>query len=350
VGLAAARRASFEAAQTVFAGRDPIGEKRAKVEQVTMTFDGVAKLYIAAHEPTWKNAKHVQQWKNTLTTYAAPVFGKWSVQAVDTGAVMRVVEPLWLEKTETATRVRGRIESVLDYATSRGWRTGENPARWKGHIENLLPKAAKVAQVEHHAALPLAEMGGFMTSLHKQGGTAALALRFAILTAARTGEVIGARWSEIDMDSGTWTIPAERMKMGRLHRVPLTAAAKEVLTALLPTRAEGGDGFVFPGQKPKTGLSNMSMAAVLKRMKIADVTVHGFRSVFRQWAGDNTTIAREVIEASLAHAIGDSTERAYARNDLFDRRRELMEAWAAFCASTGKPSDNVVQIRALKAS
>jgi integrase len=299
-----------------------------------MTFDAVAALYIAAHEPTWKNAKHAQQWKNTLATYATPAFGKWSVKAIDTAAVMKVLEPLWHEKTETATRVRGRIETILDYATTSGWRTGDNPARWKGHIENLLPKASKVAKVENHAALPYTEMPAFMAALTAMSGTGALALRFTILTAARTGEVIGARWSEIDMKAGIWTIAGERMKMGKEHRVPLTAAALDVLREMLPLRPEKGDGFVFPGQKANTGLSNMSLAAVLKRMKQADITVHGMRSVFRQWAGDNTTVAREVIEAALAHAVGDATERAYARNDLIERRRDLMKQWADYCGTS----------------
>ncbi len=337
VGLKEARDAAHAARKAVRDGLDPIGEKRAKAveekaKQAAMTFNGVLKLYLAAHEDTWKNPKHRQQWRNTLESYASPVFGDWLVQAVDTGAVMKVLEPLWREKTETASRLRGRIETVLDYAAARGWRTGENPARWKGHVENLLPKRSKVAKVEHHAALPWEEIGAFMARLTDQPGTGALALRFTVLTAARTGEVIGARWSEIDMASATWTVPGERMKAGREHRVPLTPAALDVLREMLPARTASG-GYIFPGRKDNTGLSDMSLAAVLKRMDLSNLTVHGFRSSFRQWVGDRTTVAREVAEAALAHTIKDKTEAAYARNDLFDRRRKLMEQWAAFCAT-----------------
>lgn len=334
IGLADARRAAQDASRAVLAGRDPIGEKRAKAiavkaQQAAMTFNGVVALYLAAHQATWKNAKHRQQWENTIETYASPVFGDWLIQNVDTGAVMRVIEPLWRTKVETASRVRGRIESVLDYATARGWRTGDNPARWRGHVENLLPARSKVAHVEHHAALPFSDMGAFMVSVVRLTGTGALALQFVILTAARTGEVIGARWSEIDMSAATWTIPADRMKAGREHRVPLTPAALKVLRTMLPARSPVG--FVFPGRRLDTGLSNMSLAAVLKRMGRGDLTVHGFRSTFRQWAGERTTVAREVAEAALAHTVRDKTEAAYARGDLFDRRRRLMEKWAMFC-------------------
>ena len=352
VGLADARRAANDAARAVLAGGDPIAERREREAEAKrqkdakMTFDGVLRLYLAAHQHTWKNAKHRQQWVNTLQSYAFPVFGSWPVQSVDIGAVMKVIEPLWTGKTETASRLRGRIETVLDYAAARGWRTGENPARWQGHMENLLPKRADVAKVEHHAALPWADMGAFMAALCKLTGTGPLALQFVILTAARTGEVIGARWSEIDMAGATWTIPAERMKAKREHRVPLTDSALDVLRAMLPSRPENGDGFVFPGRKLETGLSDMSLTAVLKRMGYGELTVHGFRSTFRQWVGDRTTVAREVAEAALAHTLKDKTEAAYARNDLFDRRRKLMEAWAAFCSTAEAPEAAVVPIRA----
>jgi integrase len=351
VGLADAREAAAVARKAVRDGRDPIGAKRAKQAEdkanaAAMTFKGVVELYLDAHEDTWRNAKHKQQWRNTLDTYATPVFGDWQVAAVDTGAVMRVIEPLWKAKTETASRLRGRIEAILDYAAARGWRTGDNPARWRGHVENLLPKRSRVAKVEHHAALPWQQISPFIAALQKQGGTGALALRFVILTAARTGEVIGARWSEIDMKGATWTVPGERMKAGREHRVPLTPAALEVLRAV-PARPADGDAFVFPGREKKAGLSNMSLAAVLKRMGHAELTVHGFRSTFRQWAGERTSVAREVAEAALAHSLKDKTEAAYARSDLFDRRRDLMERWAAFCAEP-MPTEtaNVVAIRA----
>jgi integrase len=259
---------------------------------------------------------------------------------------MKVIEPLWKSKTETASRVRGRIEAVLDYAAARGWRTGDNPARWRGHIENLLPRRSKVAKVEHHAALPWAQMGAFMADLQKVGGTAALALQFTILTAARTGEVIGARWSEIDLAARAWTIPGERMKAGKEHRVPLTDAALDVLRRMQPARPAAGDGYVFPGRGKDVGLSNMSLTAVLKRMGRGDLTVHGFRSTFRQWTGEMTSVAREVAEAALAHSLKDKVEAAYARNDLFDRRRKLMEQWATFCATVEAPGGAVVPIRA----
>jgi integrase len=349
VGLKDAREAAADARKAVRAGTDPIGVKKAKAsetkaQQTAMTFDSVLKLYLAAHEDTWRNPKHRAQWRSTLDTYVSPVFGGWQVSAVDVGAVMRVIEPLWKAKTETASRVRGRIETVLDYAAARGWRTGENPARWRGHVENLLPKRSKVAKVEHHAALPWAQIGAFMDALAKQPGTAKLALQFTILTAARTGEVIGARWGEIDMNAKTWTIPADRMKAGREHRVPLTDAALDVLRTMLPNRPEKEDGFVFPGRKDGTGLSNMSLAAVMKRMNLAELTVHGFRSTFRQWVGERTTVAREVAEAALAHTVKDKTEAAYARGDLFDRRRQLMEQWADFCATIETPAGTGVTV------
>ncbi len=338
VGLAEARELAADARRAVRAGKDPIGDKKAakaaaRVHAAAMTFDEVFKLYLAAHEDTWRNQKHVQQWKNTIETYVGPVFGKWQVQDVDTGAVMKVLDPLWKDKTETASRLRGRIEAVLDYAKARGWRTGENPARWKGHVENLLPKRAKVAKVEHHAAMAIDRVGKFMAALEQQPGTGALALRFTVLTAARTGETIGATWAEIDLAAKVWTIPGARMKAGREHRVPLTDDALVILCTMLPAKPEKGDGFVFPGRAKGAPLSNMSMTAVMRRMELGDLTVHGFRSTFRQWVGDHTTVAREVAEAALAHSLKDKTEAAYARNDLFDRRRELMEAWAAFCAT-----------------
>lgn len=353
VGLKDARDAAHRARKAVRDGLDPIGEKRAKAAQVkahlaAMTFDGVLKLYLAAHEETWRNAKHRQQWKNTIETYASPVFGDWLVQAVDTGAVMKVIEPLWKEKTETASRVRGRIETILDYAAARGWRQGDNPARWRGHVENLLPARAKVAKVEHHAALPWAEIGAFMAELKGQAGTGALALQFVILTTARTGEVIGARWSEIEMKAATWTIPGERMKAGREHRVPLSEGALDLLRTMQPSKPAAVDGFVFPGQKKESGLSDMSLTAVLRRMGRGDLTVHGFRSTFRQWVGDRTTVAREVAEAALAHSLKDKTEAAYARNDLFDRRRKLMDMWAKFCSTPSHVSAELLDFRVAK--
>jgi integrase len=338
VGLAEARDRATQARRLLRLGSDPIGAKQARaaeaaVQAATMTFKAVAELYLTAHEGTWRNAKHRYQWRQTLESYVYPVMGGIPVAAVEIGAVMKVIEPLWTTKPETAARVRGRVETIIDYATARGWRTGENPARWRGHVENLLPARSKVAAVVHHAALPWAEMGAFMAALVQQGGTAALALRFTILTAARTTEAIEARWQEIDMDHATWTVPGQRMKAGREHRVPLSDAAIDVLHTLLPGRSATGGGFVFSGQRPGTPLSNMAMTALLRRMGRGAITVHGFRSTFRQWAGDNPLVAREVAEAALAHALKDKTEAAYARGDLFDRRRVLMEKWAEFCAT-----------------
>jgi integrase len=265
---------------------------------------------------------------------------------VDTGAVMRVLEPIWREKPETASRLRGRIESVLDYATARGWRTGDNPARWRGHMDNLLPSRAKIARVEHHAALPWREIGVFATCLAKQDGVGSLALRFAILTAARTGEVIGTRWSEIDMAAGLWTVPAERMKGGREHRVPLSNAALDVLRQV----AKLGTGrdptaFVFPGGKTGKPLSSMAMLMLLRRMGRGDLTAHGFRSSFRDWCAEATNYPREIAEAALAHTLRDKTEAAYQRGDMMEKRRRLMAEWAAFCARPATTGE-VVPLRA----
>jgi integrase len=280
---------------------------------------------------------HRAQWRSTLETYAYPVFGDRPVTEIGVGDVMRVLEPIWREKAETASRLRGRIESVLDYATARGWRTGDNPARWRGHLQNLLPARGKIARVNHHAALPWRDMAAFMTELRQQEGVGATALQFAILTAARTGEVIGARWSEIGVTEAVWTVPAERMKAHRLHRVPLTAPALAVLQRMEPGRPVDGDGYVFPGGRRGQPLSNMSLAAVLKRMRRSDLTVHGFRSTFRDWAAEATHYPREVAEAALAHTLRDKVEAAYRRGDLFDKRRRLMDEWASYCGSPHEP-------------
>jgi integrase len=255
------------------------------------------------------------------------------VAEVGTEAVLRVLQPIWQLKPETASRVRGRIEAVLDYAQARGWRQGENPARWRGHLAHMLPARARVARVEHHAALPWQEIWGFMARLRQHKATAARALEFTILCAARTGEVIGARWSEIDMENTIWTVPAERMKGGRAHRVPLSVAALAVLRHMLPLRPAGEeDGFVFPGLRPGTPLSNMAMLKLLERMGHGDLTVHGFRSAFRDWCEEATHTPHAVAEAALAHAVADKVEAAYRRGDLFAKRAALMEDWAAFCA------------------
>ena len=332
VSLSEARQLAEATRKLVRQGVDPIDHRQAeetakRAAARLNSFEEVADAYIKAHEASWRNDKHKQQWRNTLATYAGPVMGKMPVAKVDVAAVSRVLEPIWREKPETASRLRGRIESVLDFAAARGWRTGENPARWRGHLENLFPARAKIAAVEHHAALPWQDVPAFLGELAAAKGIAALALRFLILTAARTGEVIGATWGEIDMTAKTWTIPAERMKARTEHRVPLSAGAVAILEAVKPFK-RGDDKPVFPS--PSVGsLSNMTLAAVMKRLKRAE-TVHGFRSSFRDWAAETTTWPREICEAALAHTIG-GVEAAYRRGDLFDKRRQLMTEWAVYC-------------------
>ena len=350
VSLAEARDAAMEARKVVRRGINPIDERRAQRSQLAalagLTFAQVADAYIAAHEASWRNAKHRQQWRNTLDTYAAPVLSKLPVAQVEVGDVMRVLEPLWREKTETASRLRGRIESVLDYAAARGWRSGDNPARWRGHLDNLLPARSKVAKVEHHAALPWRQIGAFMASLAKEEGISALALRFTILTAARTGEVIGARWSEVDLGEALWTVPAGRMKASREHRVPLSDAAMNLLREVEKLRMNPkADGFVFPGGKLGKPLSSMALLMLLRRMERTDLTAHGFRSTFRDWCGEATNYPREVAEAALAHVNGDKTEAAYLRSDMMEKRRRLMADWAAFCARPAV-SGEVISLRA----
>jgi integrase len=333
IGLADARTRALECRRLLLDGIDPLDAKqKERAADVTakakaMSFDECATAYIEAHRGGWKNEKHGEQWRNTLATYAGPVIGKLSVADVDTGLVMKVLEPIWYVKTETASRLRGRIESVLDFSKVRGYRTGENPARWRGHLDKLLPKRSNVQKVEHHAALPYAELGAFFQELQKQGGAAARALELLILTAARTGEIIGARREEFDLKAKVWTIPGARMKMKKEHRVPLSPAALAIVKDAL---AAGGDYlFCSPGKKDKP-LSNMALLALLKRMGRDDLTAHGFRSVFRDWSGETTNFPREVIEAALAHGLMDKTEAAYARGDLFVKRAKLMDQWAAY--------------------
>jgi integrase len=262
--------------------------------------------------------------------YVYPVFGELSVAAIDIGLVMKVIEPLWKAKTETGSRVRGRIESILDWARVRGFRSGENPARWRGHLDHLLPARSKLRRVKHFAALPYAEIGGFMAALRQQTSMGARALEFTILAAARTGEIIGATWDEIDLAARTWTIPGSRMKGGKEHKVPLSAAATAVLKDMAAIRHSE---FVFPGARGGRPLSAMAMAMSLRRMRRDDLTTHGFRSTFRDWASERTSFPREVAEMALAHAIPSAVEAAYRRGDLFEKRRRLMEAWADFCTN-----------------
>jgi integrase len=354
-GLAEARERAAAARKLRHEGVDPLDlrnadkKRRADAAAAAVTFRQAAESYIKAHRAAWRNAKHAWQWTATLESHAYPVIGDLSVAAVDTGHVTKILEPIWSTKAETAARVRGRIEAVLDFAKVRGWRMGENPARWKGHLENVLPARGRVSKVEHFAALPWQQIGGFMAELDQQDGTAALALKFTILTAARTGEVIGARWCEIDMQAAVWTVPGERMKSEKEHRVPLADAVLAVLRQAAELRqSDAADAPVFPGGKggkSVKGLSNVAMLMLLRRMGRGDLTVHGFRSSFRDWCAESAGFQREVVEAALAHTIESKVEAAYRRSDLFDKRRRLMDDWAAFCGRVTPASGNVVAIR-----
>lgn len=317
-------------------GVDPIDARKAERDRrrnerlSAVTFRDCARRYIEAHEAGWKNPKHKAQWAATLDTYAHPVFGDASVQSVNTAAVLRVLEPIWRTRTETASRLRGRIEAVLDWAAARKLRTGENPARWRGHLDKLLPARTRVRSVVHHAALPYRKIGPFMAELREAQGVAPRALEFAILTAARTGEVIEARWDELDLEARIWTVPAERMKARRAHRVPLSPSAMGLLDRM--ARLREGD-FVFTGSRAGRPLSNMALRSVLLRLGRDDLTVHGFRSTFRDWAAEQTAHPNEVVEMALAHVVRDKAEAAYRRGDLFEKRRRLMDDWAARCSA-----------------
>ncbi|WP_304305383.1 site-specific integrase [Pseudacidovorax intermedius] len=327
VSLADAREQAREMQKQLRSGIAPVAPSRTQRSALTAvhaaekTFDWCAEQYINSKADEWKNPKHRQQWENTLKEYASPVMGRSLVREITLRHVMQCLEPIWKTKNETASRLRGRIEAVLDWATVREYRTGENPARWKGHLDKLLPAPTKIQKVQHHKAVPIDDMPAFMASLRRRDGIAARALEFVVLTAARSGEVRGARWSEIDMASKLWVIPAERMKAKREHRVPLSEPAFRLL-AEMPRIAD----LIFPGTKSKP-LSDMSLTAVMRRMQV-DAVPHGFRSTFRDWAGDRTEFARDLIEFALAHAIADKTEEAYRRSDGMERRRALMQAWA----------------------
>jgi integrase len=337
VSLAAARARARQLHAIVHEGRDPLAERAvakaraetdaAKAKAAAMTFGEVADMYIDAHAPSWRSAKHHQQWHNTLRTYVLPAIGALPVGCVDKGAVMKIIEPLWRSKTETAARVRGRIERILDYAKARGWRDGDNPARWRGHLEQMLPKRSRVQRVEHLAALPWREIGAFMQRLRQNSGISARCLEFLILTACRSGEVRGARWDEIDLTLAAWTIPAQRTKAGRKHRVPLSEPAMAVLRTMAQF---GTDGFVFPGLKAAAALSDVALTKAAHNAG-ARATVHGFRSTFRDWCAEKTGYPRELAEAALAHTLKDKAEAAYQRGDLLERRRRLMAEWADFC-------------------
>lgn len=339
-GLAEAREMAREHLVEIRKGADPVRERLQRRQRQVWTFKKVAEAYIDTHRAGWKNPKHAQQWENTLQTYVYPVFGDKHVADVTKLDVLDAVKPIWLDKHETATRVRNRIELILSYAMQAGYRPeGPNPAVLKGNLDALLPKKQGLGDVEHHAALGIDDMHGFVQRLRQVQGMGARALEFAILTAARSGEVRGATWSEIDLDAAVWEIPKARMKGGRDHRVPLSAEAVALLQAL--PRFKGVD-LVFVGMKNKP-LSDMTLTAALRRMKVG-ATAHGFRSTFRDWTAERTATPREVAEMALAHAIGDKTEEAYRRGDLFDKRRVLMQQWALFI-DTPPAKGNVQPLR-----
>jgi len=343
ISLADARQTASDYRKMVLQGLDPIDERRRKRTAVLgqLTFSECAKQFLDAHSSGWRNAKHRQQWASTLGTYAYPIIGDLPVNAVGTGEIMRVIEPIWQTKTETAKRLRGRIGRVLDWARVREHREGDNPARWRGHLDQLLPAPSKIATVIHHPALPFAEIPEFMTLLRKRTGVAALALEFAILTAARSGEVRGMKWGEIKGE--TWTVPAERMKANKEHRVPLPKRAQAIIKEM---RKHGEAGFVFESlAKASKPLSDMTLLAVLKRMGRNDLTVHGFRSTFRDWISERTAFSSDVAEAALAHTIANKVQAAYQRGDLFEKRRKLMGAWAGYCESDPEAEAEVVSIR-----
>lgn len=343
VSLEEARNTAIDLLRTVRRGVDPIDARDEKKPRPT-TFEEVADQCITSMKPGWSNLKSERQWRSSLKAYAFPALGKMDVSAITASDVFDVLEPIWSAKPETAKRVRERVEKVMDFASALKLRTGDNPARWRGGLEALFPKKVKVRKVQHHAALPYADMPAFMAALRKREGIAPRALEFAILTAARTSEVLGARWDEIDLDKKVWTIPAERMKARREHRVPLSDAATALLKAL-PRDPEGEFVFISVMSKGRP-MSNMALLKVLKLMKRTDLTVHGFRSTFRDWASEVTAHEAPVVEMALAHSIGNAVEAAYRRGDLFQKRERLMVDWAACCAGDSRTGAKVVPIRA----
>jgi integrase len=353
VKLADARKKATAAHSLVVDGIDPIEERNARkataaVEQAKATsFKECAEGYIEAHKSGWKSDKHAGQWRATLETYAYPIIGSLPVGSIEDGHVMKILQPIWTTKTETANRVRGRIEKVLDRAKVLKLRTGDNPARWKGHLDHLLPAKSQVAPVEHHPALPYRELPDFMAKLRQREGVSARALEFTILTIARTGDTIGAKQSELDLKEKLWTVPAERVKgkkgaRKRDHVVPLSKQALAILDDL----PDAGD-FVFPGGVEGRGLSNMAMAELLKEMGYSSevATVHGFRSTFKDWCSEQTAYPNEMSEMAMAHTVSDKVEAAYRRGDMREKRRRLMNDWAKFCDSKGLTGNNVVSIR-----
>ena len=343
--LADARRKADQLRNSLSNNVDPIAQRhkvrvKAKVERQKQsnTFQSCAEEYIEAKKAGWKNAKHLQQWQNTLITYAFPIIGKTPVSEIETAQVLKILKPIWTTKTETATRVRTRIELVLDYAEALKLRSGSNPARWRGHLATILPNAAKIRKIEHHPALPYDELQPFMGILSVTNGIGARALEIAILTASRTFEVLGATWGEFDLDKRVWTVPHERMKAGIEHRIPLSESAMKILKVLHDGRISDS---VFPNLTNGKPLSNAGMSSVLKRMGRTDITVHGFRSTFRDWVAEKTNTPERIAESALAHRLKDASEAAYQRGDLIEKRQALMTNWANYCYPT---KDKVVQL------
>lgn len=334
ISLAAARELAVDCRKIIGAGGDPIERRKKGAEP---TFGKCADMFLLSMESQWKNAKHRAQWRMTLDRYAEPIRGL-KVSQVYTDDVLGVLKPLWQSRPETASRLRGRIERVLDFAKARGWRSGENPALWRGHLKNILPARSKLTR-GHHAAMPYAKVPNFVQRLVEKEAISARALEFLILTAARSGEVLDATWDEFDLEKALWTIPASRMKAGKGHRVPLSPRSLEIVSTLSEVRIAN---YVFPGHRPNRPLSNMAFAKLMQRMKVSDYTPHGFRSSFRDWAGDATSFSREVAEQALAHRVGDETERAYRRADALEKRRDLMTSWANYCCMS--ETKNVVRM------
>lgn len=337
VPLALAREKARQAKAVVESGADPILERQRAMSALkatqasALTFAQAATQYIDAKSAEWKNGKHRDQWVNTIETYANPVIGKLMVSDVRQEHILSLLQPIWTTKTETASRLRGRLEQVLDWARVRGYRDGENPARWRGHLDKLLPQPKKIAKVEHFPALPVAEMPAFMAALREREGTGARALEFLALAAVRSNEVRNATWSEINLDEALWVIPASRMKASKEHRVPLSAPAVSLLRGL---SRQAGTDIVFPGTKGQA-LSDMTLTAIMRRMGLKEVP-HGLRSTFRDWTSERTNYPREVAEMALAHTIGNKVEAAYRRGDLFEKRQQMMADWAAFCCGEAK--------------
>ena len=347
--LSEARERARKARQLLADKIDPLEARKAErasralASAKAMSFEEAAKKYHEAHDKKWASRKHAAQFLASLEAYAFPKIGKLPVSDIDIGRVLAVLEPIWTTKTETASRVRQRIEAVLGWAAVRGFRTGDNPARWKGNLDTQLAPRSEIAPSKHHAAMPYSEVGAFVAELRNRPAIAARALEFAILTATRTGEVIGARWEEIDLDKAVWTIPASRMKARVQHRVPLAPRAVEILRKM-PRESD----FVFPGGTKGSALSNMGMSMLLRRMDVPPekAVVHGFRSSFRDWSAEQTAFPNHVAEMALAHVIDSKVEAAYRRGDLFSKRAQLMNAWARYVEAPPRAAEtNVTALR-----